>query len=72
MADEDLGAALRRVQLCSQAVSDDDAWIDDILEQARPRKRRAKAPKQLKEELEREFLTPPTEFSDEWLRRLQQ
>lgn len=31
-----------------------------------------RSPEQIKEDLEREFLTPPTTFSPEWLNRLQQ
>ena len=46
--------------------------IDDILDQAKPRKRVRKSPEEIKAKLERDFLTPSTTFSPEWLDRLQE
>ncbi|KFY12992.1 hypothetical protein V492_03549, partial [Pseudogymnoascus sp. VKM F-4246] len=71
MADS-LAESLQKVHLSSTATSRDDAWIDSILDQQGPRKRAKQDPKELKEELERKFLTPSTSFSTEWLNKLQQ
>ncbi|KAK5107409.1 hypothetical protein LTR62_001313 [Meristemomyces frigidus] len=49
-----------------------DADIDNILDQAKPRKRVRKSHEAIKSQLEQQFLTPSTTFSPEWLDRLQQ
>ncbi|KAF2167657.1 hypothetical protein M409DRAFT_21813 [Zasmidium cellare ATCC 36951] len=49
-----------------------DNDIDDLLDQAKPRKRIRKSPDEVKAKLESDFLTPSTSFSAEWLDRLQQ
>lgn len=46
--------------------------IDDLLDQAKPRKRVRKSPEEIKQKLEKDFLTPSTTFSPSWLDRLQQ
>jgi antiviral helicase SKI2 len=46
--------------------------VDDILDQAQPRKRLRKSPDEVKSKLEEDFLTPSTSFSPAWLDRLQQ
>jgi len=49
-----------------------DANVDDILDQAKPRKRIRKSPEEIIAKLETDFLTPSTSFSPAWLDRLQQ
>lgn len=49
-----------------------DTDIDDILDQAKPRKRLRPSPEEVKAKLERNFLKPATTFSPAWLGRLQQ
>jgi antiviral helicase SKI2 len=72
MADS-LVSALEKVHLANAALQDkEDDWIDHILDEQRPRKRAKQDPEELKRELERKFLTPPTSFSTEWLNKLQQ
>jgi antiviral helicase SKI2 len=68
MADS-LSDTLERLSLASQSLN---ANIDDILDEARPRKRSRPSPEALKANLERDFLTPSTNFSPAWLDRLQQ
>ena len=46
--------------------------IDEVLTERRPRKTQKKSLDTVKKELEETFLKPPTSFSQEWLRRLQQ
>ncbi len=47
--------------------------IDQILSKQRPRKGKLrKTPGEVKSELTKSFLTPPTSLSDEWLNKLQQ
>ena len=62
---------LRLQSKSSNAASQED-WIDQHLEDRRPRKRTKRDPDALKLELEKRYLTPPTKFSPEWLNRLQQ
>lgn len=64
----DLATAIRGLSLEDQG----DFVIDDILFQQRPRKRVKQNPSQLKTQLETRFLTPDTQFSSDWLNRLQQ
>ncbi|KAK4547703.1 hypothetical protein LTR36_000661 [Oleoguttula mirabilis] len=66
---EVLSEALTKLSLAAEKL---DANIDDILDQAKPRKRVRKSPEEIKAKLERDFLTPSTSFSPEWLDRLQQ
>ncbi|KAF2769640.1 antiviral helicase [Teratosphaeria nubilosa] len=49
-----------------------DTDVDEILEQAQPRKRLRKSSEEIKAKLEQDFLTPSTTFSPAWLDRLQQ
>ena len=72
MADS-LVEALERVALNRTALDDvEDNWIDHVLDEQRPRKRVKQDPEELKRELEKKYLTPPTSFSNEWLNKLQQ
>ena len=66
--DNDLSDILEKLSLASEKLQDN---IDDILDQAKPRKRIRKSPEEIKDNLEREFLTPSTTFSSAWLDRLQ-
>ena len=67
MADS-LASALDSLTLSSKHVDS----IDDLLDQAKPRKRLRKSPDEIKSQLEQDFLTPSTTFSPAWLDRLQQ
>jgi antiviral helicase SKI2 len=67
MADS-LTSALDKLTLSSEKIDS----VDDLLDQAKPRKRLRKSPDQVKTQLEQEFLTPSTTFSPAWLDRLQQ
>jgi hypothetical protein len=67
-----LRAELERVRSGAKTAPAAEEWIDGILHQERPPVQTLKSPEELKAELEREFLTPPTRFSAEWLNRLQQ
>lgn len=69
---EALADSLRKVHIGSISGSRDADWIDSILDQQGPRKRVKQGPDELKRELERKFLTPPTSFSTAWLNKLQQ
>ena len=71
MADDSLIEALHQVQVAADSIADRDDWIDELLDQERPRKRRAKSPTGVKAQLDHEYLTPPTQFSTEWLNRVQ-
>ena len=66
---ESLSESLSKLKLGSEALDRD---IDDILGEARPRKRSRPSPEEVKAKLERDFLTPSTTFSPTWLDRLQQ
>ena len=63
----DLLAAMERLQLQSQRISLDDREFQE----PRPRKRVRQSASELKSELEKEFLTPSTIFSEPWLNKLQ-
>ncbi|KAK5169368.1 Antiviral helicase ski2 [Saxophila tyrrhenica] len=54
------------------AFDNQDRDIDDILDEAKPRKRARISPETIKANLEREFLTPAITYSPGWLDRLQQ
>lgn len=49
-----------------------DDWIDGVLEQRRKRKRTRRNDEELREDVQREFLTPSGLEGGEWLNRLQQ
>ena len=66
---EDLTDVFGRLSLAASKL---DADIDDILDQAKPRKRNRKTHEEIKTKLEQDFLTPSTSFRAEWLDRLQQ
>ncbi|KAF2717062.1 antiviral helicase [Polychaeton citri CBS 116435] len=70
MATDSLAESLARLRLASQ--ENHDFEIDDILDDAQPRKRIRKSPEDVRADLERDFLTPSTTFSPPWLNRLQQ
>ncbi|QIW95136.1 hypothetical protein AMS68_000654 [Peltaster fructicola] len=53
------------------SLENEDITIDDILDQAKPRKRSRKDTAVIKNELEQTFLAPSTSFSPRWLNRLQ-
>lgn len=63
-----LESAFDRLRLSSDKID----TVDDILDQAKPRKRVKKSPEEVKAQLEKDFLTPSTTFSPAWLDRLQQ
>ncbi|CAK4030547.1 ATP-dependent RNA helicase [Lecanosticta acicola] len=64
-----LSDALKDLHLASDRLDGD---IDDLLDQAKPRKRLRKSADEVKARLEADFLTPSTSFSPAWLDRLQQ
>ncbi|KAL1583117.1 hypothetical protein WHR41_08263 [Cladosporium halotolerans] len=66
--DDSLASALDKLTLSSEKLDS----VDDILDQAKPRKRIRKSPDEVKSQLEQDFLTPSTTFSPAWLDRLQQ
>lgn len=51
--------------------TEDDSWIDSILDHAPPRKRVKQDPDELCKQLEQKYLTPSTSFSQAWLNKLQ-
>ena len=61
--------SLQQLRLASDNLEQN---IDDILNEARPRKRSRPSPEAVKAKLEKDFLTPSTTFSPVWLDRLQQ
>ena len=63
-----LADSLERLHLASE----NQECIDEILDEAKPRKRVRISPEAIKANLERDFLTPSTTFSPAWLDRLQQ
>jgi len=65
--DSDLAEAVRRLRL-DKTVDN----IDDVLFKRVPRKRKQRDPDEVRAELEKKYLTPPTTFSTAWLDRLQQ
>ncbi|KAK8098800.1 uncharacterized protein PG998_012041 [Apiospora kogelbergensis] len=70
--DPDLADILSELRLSAAESSLDDANVDDLLHQRRPRKRVKPDPAAIKAQLERDFLTPSATFNTEWLNRLQQ
>ncbi|KAI9820336.1 MAG: hypothetical protein M1827_005958 [Pycnora praestabilis] len=70
---ERLIKALQNVYLSVDNAGDgNEDWIDSIIDEQRPRKRIKQNQNELKAEIEKEFLTPSTAFSPEWLNKLQQ
>lgn len=67
---EDLTKTFERIDLTSQDLPYD--WIDHHLDQRSPRKRKRQTKEDIKAQLSRDFLTPSSTFSTEWLNRLQQ
>lgn len=67
---ETLVQSLEKLHLQSQSLEDN--WLDQILDQPRPRKRVKQDPEDLKRELEEKYLTPSNTFSESWLNKLQQ
>ncbi len=52
--------------------TNDDEFIDSILDLAPPHKKSKHDPEELTQELEMKYLTPSTTFSEAWLNKLQQ
>lgn len=80
MAD-DLAEVVKALHIRCQGVTDDeDSWIEASLnpstekhlKQVIPRRGVSKGSDAIKKELEEELLSPPTEFSAQWLNKLQQ
>jgi antiviral helicase SKI2 len=70
---ESLPTAIERLHLADIAqASENDAWIDSVLDEHRPLKRKRKTKEQVKADLEKDFLTPPTSLDTQWLNQLQQ
>ncbi|KAI9793449.1 MAG: hypothetical protein M1835_007248 [Candelina submexicana] len=70
---EELPEILAKIYLGAEAANHGrNDWIDDILHEQRPHKRSRLSNDDLRQELEREFLTPTTTFSPAWLNKLQQ
>lgn len=67
---QDIISTLRQLQL--DDVLCGGSSIDPVLDERRPRKRARKCEDDLKNDLEDEFLTPPTVFGPGWLNKLQQ
>lgn len=67
---ENLVNALERLRVDSAALEDD--WIDHILNEPRPRKRVRQDPEDIKNELEKKYLTPSRSFSTALLNKVQQ
>jgi antiviral helicase SKI2 len=53
-------------------ITDKTPNIDDILFRQAPIKHAQQSPKELKAKLEKKYLSPSTQFSTEWLDKLQQ
>jgi len=78
---DDLREVVEALHLRGQDVNDnEDSWIDTSpkfysradTKETRSRRNGFKGPEIIKRELEEELLSPPTEFSAQWLNRLQQ
>lgn len=69
---DDLTESLKAVRLAAQNTAYPDDWVDTVLDQHQPRKKPRKSKDELKQALERDFLTPTPTFNDQWLDRLQQ
>ncbi|ORY02930.1 NUC185 domain-domain-containing protein [Clohesyomyces aquaticus] len=69
----ELQAALEKAHLIgTEAETTDTAWADSILSEQRPRKKIRKSTEAVKQDLERDFLTPSPTFNTQWLNQLQQ
>lgn len=66
---EPLASAIAHVSLLE---TESDSWIDNILEDRRPRKKAKPTDDEQRSRLEELFLTPSHTFSTEWLNKLQQ
>lgn len=64
-----ISEALQRLQLHEKTADDP---IDDILAKSTPHRQRTQEPQELKDHLEKKYLSPSQNFSTEWLDRLQQ
>src|SRR4051812_37011928 len=78
---DDLREAVEALHLRGQDINDsEDSWIEtnqkscsrSDTKETRARRNVSKGPEIIKRELEEELLSPPTEFSAQWLNRLQQ
>ena len=69
MMEDGLSTQLEKLSVAAQNLQQN---IDDILDQAKPRKRVRRSRGEVKAKLEQEFLKPSTTFSPTWLDRLQQ
>ncbi len=67
-----LRTAMETLSLRAQHIPDQEDWTDSQLEQVGPRKRSRRSARELQADLQRDYLTPPSQFSTEWLNRLQQ
>ncbi|KAK8194908.1 NUC185 domain-containing protein [Phyllosticta capitalensis] len=67
---ESLVQSFERVSLAASALG--DAEIDAILDDQHPRKRARRSKDDIKQEIEKEFLTPSTSFNTRWLNEVQQ
>ena len=66
---EDLSAIFKEIALTSDNL---EYNVDEVLDQVKPRKRARKSSSEIKNALEKDFLTPSATFSPAWLDRLQQ
>ncbi|KAI9885335.1 MAG: hypothetical protein M1823_002880 [Watsoniomyces obsoletus] len=69
---DQLRTAMETLSLRAQRIEDQEHWIDSQLEQIGSRKRPCRSAQELRADLERDHLTPPSHFSPEWLNRVQQ
>ena len=73
VTDTDLLGAIGRLSFHDAGdENQEDAHIDDLLDEQRPRKRSKQSASELRKDLEARFLNPSTSFSPAWLNRLQQ
>lgn len=69
----DLLRAVERLRIVANDRDlDQDECIDSTFGRQRPRNPTQRDTQTLREELEKNFLTPPTSFDAEWLNKLQQ
>ena len=64
--------AVERLRIRASTGALADKSIDDLLDQRLPRIPKKQDHEVLRQEIEKEFLTPPHSFGTEWLNRLQQ
>lgn len=70
---EDLEVALEKLHLTSTTVAEKEPnWIDSLSHEQRPSKRVRRTKDDIKQDLEKNFLTPSTSFNTRWLNKLQQ